>query len=185
MKNSFEEIRNNGSSYFLELVQRIQDMEEFSQLNTSIFSLIPEDVLEEYNEQIKLAQQIFEYLDYVKESGLEYKDILEALLERNENDLFGFFKKAIDMYFENQTSTIAPVLASVNIAHQYSVQQMQALGMKTWSGIKESVNSRAQSYLNRMKDDSLRNQINNYYLGNYYERMKTISIYAQWASGDA
>ena len=141
-------------------------------------------MLEEYDEQIKLAQQIFEYLDYVKESGLKYNGILEALLERNENDLFGFFKKTIDLYFKNQTSTIAPVLTSISNAHEQCLHQINSLQSIAQSDIIESINSRAMSYLNQMRDSSYYNQMT-YYKDYVSDKIAVISSYAAQASNDA
>ena len=43
--------------------------------------LVPADVQEEYQRMIEIAGQIFYFLDYVKENGLDYRDVLESLVE--------------------------------------------------------------------------------------------------------
>ena len=112
-KDNLLDIKNNGKDYLDSIFSEVTSASNFTTLLAEIKALVPEDSQREYEQMIERASQIFQFLDYVRDNGLDYKTTLERLVDNHGRSLMDFFGEIANIYFQNQTSISDSLLSRI------------------------------------------------------------------------
>ena len=105
VKSKLEEIRKLSEVFLDETSKNYTDI-DLSKIGDEVVNLLSPDIKEKYDEEIEKAKEILNFIDYVKDEGLNYTDLVNKIGSNHDSDFLDFVKDALDLFFQNQTSIV-------------------------------------------------------------------------------
>ena len=105
VKSKLEEIKKLSEAFLDETSKNYTDI-DLSKIGDEVVNLLSPDIKEKYDEEIEKAKEILNFIDYVKDEGLNYTDLINKIGSNHDSDFLDFVKDALDLFFQNQTSIV-------------------------------------------------------------------------------
>ena len=89
VKSKLEQIKKLSEVFLNETSKNYTDL-DLSKIGDEVLNLLSPEIKEKYDEEIEKAKEILNFIDYVKDEGLNYTNIISQIGKDHDSDFLDF-----------------------------------------------------------------------------------------------